>query len=234
VPGPVEFLPLDPDELDGWTLVAEGALVHRSLRAAVIADVHLGYEWARGSGGDMVPAHSLRETIARLESLAQLLPIRSLIVAGDLVESAEACPRTLCDVSSLAKWLGDHEIELLAIEGNHDRGRATDLPLELHLGGWSIAHGHLPLGPGRWIIGHHHPAVRLEGVTAPCFLVHRRMVILPTFSANAAGRDVLTCGLPSGLREHDFRCVIPIDGRLLDFGSLQRLRAMFRAKPARG
>ena len=53
----------------GWSLAPEGAAVHVEERTAVIADVHLGYEWARGSGGDIIPAHSLAETIAKLEAL---------------------------------------------------------------------------------------------------------------------------------------------------------------------
>jgi metallophosphoesterase superfamily enzyme len=52
---------------DGWKLAPEGAAVHEAERVAVIADVHLGYEWARGSGGDCLPAHSLAETRAKLE-----------------------------------------------------------------------------------------------------------------------------------------------------------------------
>ncbi len=32
---------------EGWLLSPEGAAIHRRERTAVIADVHLGYEWAR-------------------------------------------------------------------------------------------------------------------------------------------------------------------------------------------
>ena len=41
-----------------WLFTPEGAVVHRGERTAVVADVHLGYEWARGAAGDCVPAHS--------------------------------------------------------------------------------------------------------------------------------------------------------------------------------
>ena len=67
-------------------------------RTAVIADVHLGYEWARGSAGDCVPAHSLDETLARLERLLDRAPIARLVVAGDLVESPRPCRRTAADL----------------------------------------------------------------------------------------------------------------------------------------
>jgi uncharacterized protein len=52
---------------ESWRLTPEGAAIHPGERTAVIADVHLGYEWARGSAGDCVPAHSLDETLARLD-----------------------------------------------------------------------------------------------------------------------------------------------------------------------
>src|SRR6266536_5160642 len=65
----------------GWSLDPEGAAVHEGERAAVIADVHLGYEWARGSGGDVVPSHSLAETLGRLERLLGRAGIGQLIVA---------------------------------------------------------------------------------------------------------------------------------------------------------
>ena len=83
---------------DGWWLAPEGAAVHDGEKAAVIADVHLGYEWARGAGGDQVPAHSLAETLAKLERLLARVRVGRLIVAGDLVESAAPCARR-CDTT---------------------------------------------------------------------------------------------------------------------------------------
>src|SRR5262245_62625557 len=70
---------------DSWELTPEGAAIHRGERTAVIADVHLGYEWARGAAGDCVPAHSLVETLGRLERVLGRAAIARLIVAGDLV-----------------------------------------------------------------------------------------------------------------------------------------------------
>jgi metallophosphoesterase superfamily enzyme len=72
-------------------LTPEGAALHPAERTAVIADVHLGYEWARGAAGDCVPAHSLDETLARLAAVLARASINRLIVAGDLVESARPC-----------------------------------------------------------------------------------------------------------------------------------------------
>ena len=66
----------------GWTLLPEAAAVFEAEKTAVVADVHLGYEWARAAGGDVVPSHSLRETVARLDRLFHRASINRLIVAG--------------------------------------------------------------------------------------------------------------------------------------------------------
>src|SRR5262249_16686482 len=103
-----------------WELTPEGAAVHRGERTAVIADVHLGYEWARGAAGDCVPAHSLGETLGRLERVLSRAAIARLIVAGDLVESPRPCRRTAADVRRLRDWLEERGVSLMALEGNHD------------------------------------------------------------------------------------------------------------------
>ena len=35
------------DVHDGWHLTPEGAAIHLAEKTAVVADLHLGYEWAR-------------------------------------------------------------------------------------------------------------------------------------------------------------------------------------------
>ena len=104
--------------LDSWELTPEGAAIHRGERTAVIADVHLGYEWARGAAGDCVPAHSLVETIGRLERVLSRAAIARLIVAGDLVESPRPCRRTAADLRTMMSERGNYfaEIEAAAAE----------------------------------------------------------------------------------------------------------------------
>src|SRR5262245_1679090 len=106
-----------------WILSPEGAAIHAGERTAVVADVHLGYEWARGAAGDCVPAHSLEETVTRLAAVLARATIARLVVAGDLVESARPCGRTAADLRRLNDWLESRGVTLLALEGNHDRGR---------------------------------------------------------------------------------------------------------------
>ncbi len=262
---------------EGWQLTPEGAAIHRGERTAVIADVHLGYEWARGAAGDCVPAHSLEETLERLALVLNRAAVARLIVAGDLVESARPCHRTEQDVRRLRAWLVAQGVSLTILAGNHDRARSgpaskytfgrdrasvgqafqpdvrlesltysiqnstvsLSTPEQIHplpdcqtVAGWTIGHGDRPLAGPRTISGHHHPALRIEGTTAPCFVLGPGRIILPAFSLNAAGCDLITAALPREWLRAGFRCVASTGVELLDFGplsNLRRLRAGARA-----
>lgn len=213
-----------------WSFTPEGAAVHVDGRTAVIADVHLGYEWARASGGDVVPPHSLAETIGKLSSLFGRASIARLIVAGDLVESARPCPRTVRDVHRLRAWLTAQGVEMIWLRGNHDPPRRPALPSSIVSDGWTISHGDRFLPGGKCIFGHHHPALKADGLSAPCFLVGAETIALPAFSANAAGLDVCAGRLPEALRREPLRCVAGLGGALLDFGPLDQLAAKLVAR----
>jgi uncharacterized protein len=216
--------PEKPDgfRLGSWQLAPEGAAIHRQERTAVIADVHLGYEWARGSAGDCVPAHSLNETLARLDRLFARAPIAHLIVAGDLVESARPCPRTAADLRRLCDRLDSFGVSLTVLEGNHDR--LPSLPATCTVDGWTIGHGHRSLPGDRTISGHLHPVIRVAGGSAPCFLTGPGRIILPAFSGNAAGLDVVTARVPPEWLEIPLRCIASTGDDLLDLGPVPVLR----------
>jgi metallophosphoesterase superfamily enzyme len=209
----------------GWLLDADGAVVHPEARTAVIADVHLGYEWARGDGGDCLPAHSLAETLARLARVLDRAPegLERLVVAGDLVESRRPCPRTARDVAALARWLETRGIALVELQGNHDPPRRPARPGTLEVAGWTIGHGDRPIVAPRTISGHHHPVLRADGRTAPCFLVAPGAIVLPAFSPNAAGVSLRTLGLTRAPDGSPYRCVAAAGAELLDFGELAGL-----------
>jgi putative SbcD/Mre11-related phosphoesterase len=223
-----------------WQLAPEGAAIHPGERTAVIADVHLGYEWARGSAGDCVPAHSLDETLSRLDRLLARAPIARLIVAGDLIESPRPCRRTAADLDRLRGWLDSLGVSLLALEGNHDRSprrvsrptrgstKSPPLPASCTVDGWTIGHGHRPLSGPRIISGHHHPVLRFERNIAPCFLVGPSRIVLPAFSSNAAGGDVLTEAVPDDWHTSQLRCIVSTGNELLDFGPLPDLQCRLR------
>jgi putative SbcD/Mre11-related phosphoesterase len=229
--------------LGGWQLTPERGAIHVGERTAVIADVHLGYEWARGAAGDCIPAHSLAETLESLELLLGRARIDRLVVAGDLVETPRPCRRTAAELGRLGRWLDDREISLVAILGNHDRSlsqmfarkpgdHATPPPTlaeTLEVAGWTIAHGHRPASGARSIIGHHHPALKLAGRTTPCFLIGPKRIMLPAFSRNAAGCDLAAARLPEPWRDSTLRCLVSTGQELLDFGPIETLGSRLQA-----
>ena len=220
---------------DGWSLAPEGAAVHAGERTAVIADVHLGYEWARAAGGDCLPAHSLAETLGKLASLLGHAPgLARLVVAGDFVESPRPCRRTAADIRGLRDWLEARGVALDLVLGNHDPRRSSGLPLSIEVAGWTVAHGHRPIrGAKKLISGHHHPVLRAGGLTAPCFLVGPSAIVLPAFTPNAAGLPVGSPGSPASWAEDKLRCLAGLGGELLDFGPLPDLIASLgRAAPS--
>jgi putative SbcD/Mre11-related phosphoesterase len=212
----------------GWQLAPECAAVHAAERIAVIADVHLGYEWARGASGDCVPAHSLAETLHRLSTLVERCAIDRLVVAGDLVESPAPCARTDADVARLRGWLSARGIALVPLAGNHDRA-AAEVRTTLEVAGWTIGHGHRKIAAARTISGHHHPILRAGCHASPAFLVGPKRIVLPAFSRNAAGGNVASPSVAAHWRHEPLHCLACPAGEWLDFGPLSRLPARLRA-----
>jgi putative SbcD/Mre11-related phosphoesterase len=206
-----------------WLLTPERAIVHPVERTAVIADVHLGYEWARGNAGDSIPAHSLNETLVRLDRLFDRVPdtISTLIVAGDLVESRRLCRRTAENVRQLRLWLDRRGVEFVLLAGNHDPQRSADVVRGV--AGWTIGHGHQPILGERVISGHIHPVFRLAGLTAPCFVASETRVVLPAFSNNAAGLDILARPELFDIPGSNPRCLVITGDEILDFGPINDL-----------
>jgi metallophosphoesterase superfamily enzyme len=205
-----------------WLLTPHRAAVHLPSATAVIADLHLGYDRVRCRAGESVPACGADECLAELEALTARRPIRRLVIAGDLIEGAAGAGMA----GELLGWLQDRGIELAGIvPGNHDRGlekAGTALPLcpaGVALGGWRVLHGDGPLPPGRAVHGHFHPAVRWQGWILPCFLIGPGRLVLPAFSADAAGVQVL--GDP---RWRGYRCAAIAEGKVIDLGLLATVR----------
>ncbi len=225
---------------DGWQFTPEGAVVHHAERTAAIADLHLGYEWARGAAGDCVCAHSLEETLTRLSTLLSRFMVSRLIVAGDLLESARPCPFTARDLECLKSWLADRGVGLLVLEGNHDvrsscsSKRASGIPSGLLetcvVAGWTIGHGHRPIKGAARISGHFHPVFRWQGIVAPCFLAGPGQIVLPAFSRDAAGCNVLSAALPKDWLTGSLRCLVGTGNEVLDFGPLAKLRRELRGQ----
>ena len=209
--------------LDEWLLTAQRAAVHLPSAAAVIADVHLGYGEARRRGGDAVPLVDAADALAPLLPLVERHALRRLVIAGDLFEAGARDEL----IDALVSWCERGKLELAVVPGNHDRGMSKvgqGLPLHpdgVTLGRWRVVHGDEALPAGAVVQGHEHPCARWSRrVGGPCFLVMANRLILPAFSRDASGVNVI--GDP---RWADFRCHVIAGERVLDFGFVKAMKS---------
>jgi metallophosphoesterase superfamily enzyme len=207
--------------LTDWALTPARAAVHLPTHTAVLADLHLGYGEARQRAGDAVPVTPVGDALTPLRPVIASYGVRRLVVAGDLFE--ERPPAGL--VEDLLSWLADAGVELAAVvPGNHDRGIGKVPGLRVceagfDLGGWRVVHGDGPRPAGRVVQGHEHPWLRwANDLSAPCYLVGGGHLVLPAFSADAAGVNVLHAA-----RWSAYRCCAIAGDVVLDFGEIAAL-----------
>jgi metallophosphoesterase superfamily enzyme len=208
--------------LDEWLLTASRLAVHLPTRAGVIADLHLGYAEARVRAGEAVPAPDLGRVLAPLRAALAAHGVRRLVVAGDLFEAG---PHADLPARLLA-WLTEAGVGLSVVPGNHDRGLtdAHGLPLAPEgclVGGWRVVHGDGERPDGPTVQGHEHPCLRWGRIAAPCYLFAPGHLVLPAFSADAAGANVLQ---RPAWAEH--RCAVIVGDEVLDFRTVGELRRL--------
>jgi putative SbcD/Mre11-related phosphoesterase len=204
-----------------WLLTPERVAIHQPSGCAVVADLHLGYGQARRRGGEAVPAPQLRTYLAPLASAMARNGARRLVIAGDLFEDGR-CEREAL-VAELQEWVASAGVELLAVvKGNHDRGLGQSaLPMtdKAMLGDWHIVHGDGERPAGAVVQGHEHPWVRWTArLSAPCYLCRAGHLVLPAFSPDAAGVNVLRAP-----RWGAYRCWVIVGAQVLDFGAVAAL-----------
>ncbi|HZU38836.1 MAG TPA: metallophosphoesterase [Gemmataceae bacterium] len=205
-----------------WLLTAERAAVHQPSATAVIADVHLGYHTARARSGEAIPSANWHEALAPLAALVKYHAVRRLVVAGDLFEAgwdADLLQAFAAGVQRLGLVLAG------VVPGNHDRlpkdaGSSILIhPQGVRLGRWQVVHGDCPLPAGPSVLGHFHPCVRWPaGPAASCFLVSGQRIVLPAFSGDAAGVNIL--GNPAWAT---YECHVIAGRKVLNFGLVGRL-----------
>ena len=178
--------------------------------ALVVADLHLGRDYTSA-----VEA-TLGERAAILDRLAGLLRHcrpAEVVVAGDILHAFDELPPGVEDALAALRDLVEEEgAALELVVGNHDSmlEQIADAGREYHLadGETVVRHGdELPSGSAdaaRYVIGHDHPAIRIEGRRHPCFLcgtstqVDADVVVLPSFNPLCVGT------LVNGLSSADF------------------------------
>lgn len=206
----------------------------------IIADLHLGYEVAMAKEGFYLP-RIFHEVVENLKGLIGRERPKRLIIDGDLKHSFIPEWRERAELKAFFDKISNLVGEVVLVRGNHDVGilwlreLGVEIVDELEIYGWKLVHGHKPVEGERFIIGHEHPAIRLRDevgaiLKVPAFLFGERLIVLPAFSPWAYGNDVLREVVSPFLRfyKEDFRVVVPVEGELLDFGRLSRLREVLK------
>jgi putative SbcD/Mre11-related phosphoesterase len=216
--------------LKDWLLTAQRAAIHVPTATAVVADLHLGYDAVRCRAGEAIPAFGLDEVVALFTALLHEHAVRCLVIAGDCFEDA----RDDRSADQLRRWLAQERIEVVGVvPGNHDRGLCSDaawplLPQGVELGDWRVVHGDCVVTADRIVQGHIHPCLRWQGHTAPCFLVGRDHLVLPAFSADASGVNILR-----GSHWRAYLCCLIAGEQVLDFGLIGNLQRKQKVKGKR-
>jgi len=211
---------------EDWLLTSARAALHRPTGTAVLADLHLGYAEARHRSGEAVPRPDLAALLAPLRLVLERHHARRVVIAGDLFEAGPLPGLT----RGLLAWLKEAGLELVGVvPGNHDRG-LTDglLPVcseGLLLGRWHVVHGDAKLPAGAVVHGHEHPCLRWQGMTAACYLFGPERLVLPAFSCDASGVNVL-----GDSRWGEWSCAVIAGEQVLDFGRVDSLRSQIRKR----
>jgi putative SbcD/Mre11-related phosphoesterase len=185
------------DALSGLHLRDRAVLVADVL---VLADLHVGKAAAAnveapvGAGADMVE---------RVETLCERFDPETVVVAGDLLHSFETVPHLVEEtLDGLRQVVRAADAEVVVTPGNHDTmldvvwgGPTTP---EYRIGDTVVCHGHVEpeADADRYIVGHDHPTITIEGHTRACYLagegVYRGadLLMVPSFNRLVTGVEV--------------------------------------------
>ncbi|PGF15225.1 metallophosphoesterase [Natrinema sp. CBA1119] len=177
----------------------------------VLSDVHLGKAAASSVDAPINDGSDVRE---RLQRLLEATEPATVVVAGDLLHSFSRLPRGVeRDLDRLLEAVDAAGADLIVTPGNHDTmleeafGGETAVECELADGETVVCHGHErpDATAERYIVGHDHPALAIEGRKRPCFLYGpdafegADVLVLPAFTRLAAGSTV------NGMDGRDFQ-----------------------------
>lgn len=195
--------------LDG----ADRALYLPTADTLVCADLHIGRDVTANTE---LPLGEQTRLPDRLESLVERFSPDEVVLAGDVIHSFDRVPPTVADTfETILTTIRGADASPILLQGNHDPmlSALTDEPIRetYHLDEHTvICHGDtVPTEPAdRYLIGHAHPAINIEGKRHPCYLhasqttQRPEVIVLPAFNALAPGtpiNDVTNGNLPSPL-----------------------------------
>lgn len=218
----------------------------KSIKALIIADLHLGYEEALGKRGVLVPRTQLKAIIKRLEWILKVVQVERIILNGDVKhEFGTISKQEWREVLRLIDFFREKNIDIIVVKGNHDtiigpiaQKREIREVKEFRNDDVLVVHGDYE--PSRTakiiIIGHEHPAISFkEGAKFEkfkCFIKgpYKKSVLIaqPAFFPLTTGTDVLSEPLLSPLLKDisKFEAFVVDDEThaVLPFGKLKKFQ----------
>lgn len=171
----------------------------------VLADLHLG----RGESSAVeVPVGDGADVLERCTRLLAALDPDRVVLAGDVLHAFETVPSGTADtLRTLRSRVEAAGAELVVVAGNHDTMLPEVADGEISDAHWLddstvVVHGHEDPGieAQRYVLGHDHPAIEIEGRRYPCWLRGpggpdgRELLVLPAFNRLAPGVAVNAMG----------------------------------------
>lgn len=143
--------------------------------ALVLADLHLGRVAAAAIDAPIDDGSAL---VDRLAGLVERFQPAEVVLAGDVLDAFGFVPRAArAALASLTDRVAERDRSLVVLQGNHDTQLpelVDEPPAAAHelADGTVVCHGHeRPATTGRrYVVGHDHPAIDIQGRRRPCYL----------------------------------------------------------------
>ncbi|GAA0243737.1 metallophosphoesterase [Haladaptatus pallidirubidus] len=178
---------------------ADRAVFLPEANALVLADLHIGRD---ATSSVSLPLGEQRDLATRFAALLHRFSPAEVVLAGDVLHAFDRIPEDAEDTfAKLKQRANDAETDFVAIRGNHDNllSQLVDCPDEYRLAdGTLVCHGHEEPDStaSRYVVGHDHPAIEIEGKRRPCYLWGpgtfrgSDVLVLPAFTRLAGGAIV--------------------------------------------
>lgn len=186
-------------------------LISGERRALVIADLHIGIEYALERKGIRIPSQwrAMAEEVADMQ---RKVSADVLIIDGDLKHGIKAGKREIRDTRAFLSEMSALFGEVYLVKGNHDGGLQYEVRDIVNMIGSSgfvfddvgIFHGHARpseevMGADALVMGHMHPSVRFvdrlgNSQSEPCWIKgrygDREIVVMPAMNRFYGGSAV--------------------------------------------
>lgn len=180
---------------------ADRAIHLPQFETLVVADLHVGRD---ATSVVELPMGERDDLTRRLHRLLVEFDPGAVVVAGDLLHAFGSIPDGVSEsVTVVLDTIREGGADPILLAGNHDSmlDSITDESIEsVHVleDGTVIHHGHVEptIESDRYVVGHEHPVIEIEGSRHPCFLecADQRsgaaVIVLPGFNRFTVGTPV--------------------------------------------